>query len=105
MKNILRSGAVLAMVLGLGACGGKADEAIGKMKALKDEMCACKDKACADKVTEKMMKLDGDNKDTKGSPEQVKEATKIAEEMMKCMMKLQMPDGAPPAAPPAAPPG
>lgn len=104
MKNILRSGAVLAMVLGLSACGGKADEAIGKMRALKDEMCACKDKACADKVSEKLNKLDSDHKDTKASPEQVKEATKIAEEMMKCMMKLQMPDGAG-TPPPAAPPG
>ena len=87
MKNILRSGAVLAMVLGLSACGGKADEAIGELKKIKDEMCACKDKACAEKVTEKMMKMGEKHKDTKATESQMKAASGITEELTKCMSK------------------
>jgi hypothetical protein len=107
MKNILRSGAVLALVLGLTGCGGKAGEAIGEMKKLKDEMCACKDKACADKVAEKFAKMGEKHKDTKATETQMKEAGKVAEEYGKCMMKAMGAGdmGAPPAGdpPPAAP--
>ena len=86
MKNILRSGAVLALVLGLTGCGGKAGEAIGEMKKLKDEMCACKDKACADRVTEDFAALGEKHKNTKATEAQIREAGKIAEEYGKCMM-------------------
>ena len=100
MKNILRSGAVLAMVLGLSACGGKADDALKELSALKNEMCACKDKACAEKVTEKMMKMGEKHKDTKATESQMKAAAGITEELTKCMSKA-MGMGGDPAAPPA----
>jgi len=102
MKNILRSGAVLALFLGLSGagCGGKADEAIGELKKIKDEMCACKDKACAEKVTDKMMKMSKDNKDTKVTADQMKAASAITEELTKCMSKaMGMGADAPPASP------
>ena len=100
MKNILRSGAILAMVLGLGACGGKADEAIAAFKKAADDMCACKDKACAEKVTEKMMKMGEKHKDTKATESQMKVAPGITEELTKCMSKaMGMGDGAAPATP------
>ncbi len=101
MKNILRSGAVLAMVLGLSACGGKADEAIGELKKIKDEMCACKDKACAEKVTEKMMKMGEKHKETKATESQMKAAAAVTEELTKCMSKAMM--GGTEAAPTPAP--
>jgi hypothetical protein len=49
MKKI----SVLAMTvaLALGACGGKGSD---KLDKLKDEACACKDKACAEEVNKKM---------------------------------------------------
>jgi hypothetical protein len=46
MRKIL----VATLLLGLGACGGGGLE--GEMKDWKDKMCACKDKACAEKTME-----------------------------------------------------
>ncbi len=89
MKNILRSGAVLAFVLGVAGagCGGKAGEAIADMKKIKDKMCACKDAACVAKVSEDMAKLNEKHKDTKATESQMKEAMKIAGEIAKCSEK------------------
>ena len=97
MKTILCGGAVLALILGLSACGGKGDAAIGDMKKIKDEMCACKDKACAEKVTEKMMKMGEKHKDTKATEAQMKAMATITEELTKCMSKAMT--GAPPPTP------
>lgn len=87
MKNILRSGAVLAMVLGLGACGGKADEAIAAFKKAADAMCACKDKACADKVNADLEKTMEKYKDTKGTEAQAKSLEPVMKKFMECSMK------------------
>lgn len=99
MKNILRSGAVLAMVLGFaGACGGKAGEAIGEMKKIKDEMCACKDAECVKKVSEKFEAVGKKHADTKATESQIKAAAKIVGEITECATKAST-GGAAPAAP------
>jgi succinate dehydrogenase/fumarate reductase flavoprotein subunit len=84
-----------SLVFGLVACGKSAgDEALNKMEGFKNDMCACKDKACAEKVTKDMMdwmeKFAKDNKDLdkKGSKEQEEKAEKISKEMQDCMEKL-----------------
>ena len=101
MKNILRSGAVLAMVLGFaGACGGKAGEAIGDMKKIKTEMCACKDAECAKKVSEKMDAMLKKHAETKATESQIKEAGKLMGEITECAAKAATAGaGAAPAAP------
>ena len=97
MKNLMRAGAVLALAFGLGACGSKGSEAIAKMKSFKNSMCACKDKACAEKVTKDMSDWQEKNaskyKDYKPSESEMKEAASISEELSKCTMKLMMPEG------------
>ncbi len=61
-------------------------EAIAEMAVLRDQMCACKDKACADRVTEDFAALGEKHKNTKATEAQIREAGKIAEEYGKCMM-------------------
>lgn len=49
MRKFLVASVLLGF--GLGACGG-GSELENKMKKSRDDMCACTDKACADKVQE-----------------------------------------------------
>jgi hypothetical protein len=88
---------------------------LAAMKQLKDEMCACADQACADKVQQKLMEQAKATADLKPTDEQLKQATALGEELAKCMAKAMTlteptapadPSAAPadPAAPPAAPP-
>ncbi len=63
------------------------DEAIVELKAITKEMCACPDKACAERVTEKMMKFGEKHKDTKATDEQMKAAAAVVEELTKCMSR------------------
>lgn len=55
MQKIIRISA-LVFAFGLVACKSDVDEAVGKMKKFSEDMCACKDKACAEKVTADMVK-------------------------------------------------
>ena len=85
MKKHMISGIALAFLFGLSACK---DDATKAMEGFKDEMCACKDKACAEKVVEKMGKWATDNadkvkKDEKPTPEQ----DKIVTELTACTTK------------------
>ena len=82
-----------SLVFGLVACGKSAgDEALSKMEGFKNDICACKDKACAEKVMKDMMewgeKFEKDNKDKKPSKEQEEKAEKISKEMQECMEKV-----------------
>ena len=61
-------------------------EAIGEMRVLRDQMCACKDKACADQVSEAFTVMGEKYRDTKATEAQIKEAGAVAEEYGKCMM-------------------
>jgi hypothetical protein len=90
MRNIML---VASVVFGLGACGKSAgDEALSKLEGFKNQICACKDKACAEKVSEEMTKwgeeFQKNNKDKEPSKEQMEKAAKITEELGECMTKL-----------------
>lgn len=90
MKNLTIAFLATASLFAVGACkkkgGGDAGEAVAKMTEFKDQMCACKDKACADRVTEDFAALGEKHKNTKATEAQIREAGKIAEEYGKCMM-------------------
>ena len=84
-----------ALSLALAACGGKpGEEFVGKLSKLKDEMCACKDKACAEKVSKEMSDWAEKASKTKASKEQEEEAMKIALEMASCQAKAMGAEGA-----------
>lgn len=91
MRNFLL---IASVVLGLGACGKSGgDEVLSKMEDFKGQACACKDKACGEKVmkdmSEYMEKWMESNKDFKPSKEQDEKADKIGDEMRDCIEKLK----------------
>jgi len=72
---------------------GGAGDAMAKMGEFKDQMCACKDKACADKVQESMNKWSAENaknagdKPEKPSDEDMKKMTEVGTKYGECMTK------------------
>jgi hypothetical protein len=101
-----------------------AGEAMAKMSEMTDKMCACKDKACSDKVQEDMAKWTAEqaknatgDKAAKVSDDDMKKMAEVSKKYGDCMMKaMGAPDmgGTPPAgdkpagdkpADPAAPAG
>ena len=98
---------VFAFGCGKGGLDGKLDE-LGKIR---DAMCACKDKACADAQHEKYVAWKkGNSKDDKPSEDQMKKYETIRHELQDCRHTVDSPaptggSAAPaPAAPaPAAP--
>ena len=94
MKKILFVVSMLGLAVG---CGGNVgDEAIAKMESAKKQICACKDKACAEKVGEDMRKWmdskEKDNKDFKPSKAQMEKIMKVTSEIEACMDKLKEAD-------------
>jgi hypothetical protein len=95
---------VFAFGCGKGGLDGKLDE-LGKIR---DAMCACKDKACADAEHDKYIAWKkGNNKDDKPSEDQMKKFETIRHELQDCRHKVEGPTdtgGGSAAAPaPAAP--
>lgn len=80
------------LVLGLGACGGKADDALNKMEGFKNQVCACADKACAEQVMRDMEKSMEEwaknNASVKPTKEEDQKADKLGDEMQECMKKF-----------------
>jgi hypothetical protein len=75
------------------AAGDWFDEALGKMKIFSDQMCACKDMTCAQKVGSDMsdwgQKMEKDHPEPpKLSEAQNKSAADIGAKMNECMGKL-----------------
>ena len=60
MKTIKLGFAGVLLTFAIGACGG--DDFPSKYNKLVDEMCNCKDAACAQKVEEKRDSLEGEFK-------------------------------------------
>jgi hypothetical protein len=79
---------VLAASLTLAGCKTAGDEAVAQMTALKNKMCACKDKACIDQVTAEMAKWGADHRGsatTQVSEEEQKKLAAISSELMGCL--------------------
>jgi hypothetical protein len=78
----------------------KSDEALAKMAEFTDEMCACKDSPCAQRVADHMTKwaqeqMSG-SEPPKMTDEQTQRAAKIGEQLGACMQTAM---GAAPASP------
>jgi hypothetical protein len=76
----------------------QARQSIAKMEELKNQMCQCADKACADRVSKAMTDWGtamASNLKMKTRPEDTKRVTEIAEELGRCMTKAMTPDDAP----------
>jgi hypothetical protein len=103
----------IALAIG---CGKKdnVDKVIDGLSSWKDKMCACKDKACVDKVHEDYKKWENDTLEPmmKGMDEKkidkskMEKGDKLDDERKACRRKFDAPEpAAPPAGetPPAAP--
>jgi len=119
MKNLTIAFLATASLFAVTGCkkkaGGDAGEAVAKMTEFKDDMCKCKDKACADKVQENMTKWStdmaakaGDKKDQKADEATMKKMTEVGQQYGECMTKAMSagaetppPAGSDTAAPPA----
>ena len=73
----------LSSMFALGACSSDLD----KVEKFADELCACKDAACADKVGEEAKKAIGDEAMKKLAKEHPKEIEKLMGKIMECSMK------------------
>ncbi len=99
-------------LLVLAACPKTSDrariaEAITKFRGFTDEVCACKDKACADKVSDDMAKwastMASSSKEPKPSETEMKDMQELGTRFGECMTKLGSPPGTLPAPPAGAP--
>ena len=106
---------VLAFLLLMFACKKKKpevdhDAAIAKMAEFKDQMCACKDKVCGDKVQEAMTKWSTDmaarspDKRVNASEAQMKKMTEVGQMYGECMTRAMKPKDEPAPAPSPSPP-
>lgn len=98
---------VFLLSLGLGAffvagagCGSKV---VKEFEKIKDDMCECKDKECAEKVNKDFEEWLKKNEKAKGSKGQQEKAKKVAEEYTKCMMTAMAGGAAAPGGDEAAP--
>jgi len=66
--------------------GGNGGDLIAEFGALTDEMCACKDKACAEATNARFDAWMNANADAKGSDDQKEKAKKIADRYTQCLM-------------------
>jgi len=108
MRKLSMFAVGIALAIG---CGKKdpVDEVINGLSSWKDKMCACKDKACADKVHEDYKKWENDvlEPKMKGMDEKkidkskMEKGDKLDDERKACRRKFNEPEGG--AAPPAAP--
>jgi hypothetical protein len=98
MKHLLL---VASCLLAFGGCkksgiDGKLDD----LAKIRDAMCACKDKACADKQHDAYIAWKkGNSKDDKPSDDQMKKFHEIRDALHACRHKLDAPEGAAPATP------
>lgn len=80
------------LILGIGLAGsfalaGCGNSTLKEMESVKDKICACKDKACIDKIEKDSSELEGKMKEL--SEEEQKKALAIAMEAMACAAKLK----------------
>ncbi len=106
---------MLAFLVLVAACKMKKpevdqDAAVVAMLEFKDQMCACKDKACADKVQETMTKWSTDmaaragNKRDNANEAQIEKMTEIGQVYGECMTRAMSTKDEPAPTPPPSPP-
>jgi len=105
MRNFIIISAFLLGGLGVLGCGkGGLDGKLDELSKIKDEACACKDKACADAAHDKYVAWKkGNSKDDKPSDDQMKKFEALRTELNDCRRKLSDTTPPPPAAGSAAP--
>lgn len=64
----------------------EAVEALAALAVLRDQMCACKDQACVERVNAVFDAMTEKYRDTKASEAQIKEAGAVAEQYGECMV-------------------
>src|SRR5262245_42288068 len=102
---------VVVALLAFGGCKKKGTEgaapALAKMGELRDEMCKCKDSACAKDVSDRMTKWAAEqpkDQQKKMSEADAQKAKAIGEELTKCMQTVAAVAPPPPPAGSATPP-
>jgi Bacterial extracellular solute-binding protein len=91
-------GVIIYLAAGRKPSGSVTDEALGVLSGFRDRMCACKDKACASKVSEDMTRWSQEYANTtdKTPPNDAttKRLAAIAEDLGKCMTQVMGSAGA-----------
>lgn len=83
MKKIVAFGSVMAIALALTGCKSDLDK-------YADELCDCKDKACAEEVGKRWSeKMKGKEKDNKKLEEMSEAEAKAFAKILECSMKLK----------------
>ena len=79
-------------LLASAGCKKKGNDAMAKMESFQSQMCACADKACADKVQDEMTKWAADAakmaKPDESDPEMAKKSGEVMAKYTECMTKL-----------------
>lgn len=92
------------VALALAGCGGKADEAVQELRRLKDAMCACRDRACAEQLIGQIQKTEQKYRGVTATEAQARVAAQLNEELVKCMAAAMGSGSEPPPPPLPAPP-
>ena len=92
---------IVALSLATGCGKGGLDGKLDELSKIKDEVCACKDKACADTAHDKYIAWKKGKKDDKPSDDQMKKFSELRDQLNECRHKLS--DTAAPAGGSAAP--
>jgi hypothetical protein len=98
MKKISVAFLAAMSLAAFGCRKSKGGEDLAKLTELKNTMCACKDKACSEKVSDEysmwsqtQAKSDGDKPGTPG--EEDKKMEELIEELTQCLLKREVSSG------------
>ncbi|MEQ1735880.1 MAG: serine/threonine-protein kinase [Rhodoglobus sp.] len=107
---LLGAAIIVATVGGLAWVASKGDSdsnstgaTLAKFDKITDELCACRDMACAEGVMRKLNDLKSPKDSSKMSKAEVERAMKIAARMTECQLKLANDAMPPPPSPPPSP--
>ncbi len=81
---------IVSLALAVGCGKGGLDGKLDELSKIKDEVCACKDKACADAAHDKYIawKKGNNSKDVKPTDDQMKKFSELREQLNECRHKL-----------------
>ena len=79
----------LVLALASMVCAGCADDDLGKVKRLADEMCACKDVACSEAVIKKGDAMVSNEVQKRLMRDHEEEFTRTVNRLVGCLFKLE----------------